>query len=54
MSSKCVADPRNILVRIRNSIKELARFCGGLLAEPAVIVGGGPMTGPAVTALDSQ
>ena len=53
VSGKCVADPRNLLVRIGTPLMNLLDFCGGLLAEPAVIVGGGPMTGPAVTTLDS-
>lgn len=47
-----VADPRNILVRIGTPIQAIVDFCGGFLGEPEVIVGGGPMTGPAV--LDLQ
>lgn len=43
-----IVDPRNVLVRIGTPIQTLLDFCGGLLGKPAVIVGGGPMTGPAV------
>lgn len=48
VSGGAVVDPRNILVRIGTPIQSLLDFCGGLLGEPAVIVGGGPMTGPTV------
>ncbi|NMB02256.1 MAG: electron transport complex subunit RsxC [Firmicutes bacterium] len=48
ISGGSVVDPRNLLVRVGTPIENLLDFCGGLLGEPAVIVGGGPMTGPQV------
>lgn len=47
-----IVDPRNLLVRIGTPIKDLVEFCGGFLGTPAVIVGGGPMTGPAIVDLN--
>lgn len=52
VSGGSVVDPRNVLVRVGTPINELLNFCGGLLGEPAVIVGGGPMTGPEVRSLE--
>lgn len=52
VSGGSVVDPRNVLVRIGTSIKELLDFCGGLLGEPGVIISGGPMTGQEVTSLE--
>lgn len=51
VSGGAVVDPRNVLVRIGTPLEALMEFCGGLLGEPAVIIGGGPMTGPAVVDL---
>lgn len=48
VSGASVVDPRNVLVRIGTPIQTLLEFCGGLLGEPAALVGGGPMTGPPV------
>lgn len=48
VSGGAVVDPRNVLVRIGTPLQTLLDFCGGLLGEPAAIVGGGPMTGPPV------
>lgn len=49
VSGKCCVEPRNILARIGTPLQDLILFCGGYYQEPAVIVGGGPMTGPSVT-----
>ena len=48
VSGGSVVDPRNVLVRIGTPIQALLDFCGGLLGEPAALIGGGPMTGPPV------
>jgi electron transport complex protein RnfC len=48
-----VVDPRNILVRVGTPLKDLLDFCGGTLGEPAVLVGGGPMTGPPIASLEA-
>ncbi|HHT69563.1 MAG TPA: 4Fe-4S dicluster domain-containing protein, partial [Firmicutes bacterium] len=41
-------DPRNVLVRIGTPVQNVLDYCGGLLGEPAVLIGGGPMTGPPI------
>lgn len=51
VSGGSVVDPRNLLVRIGTPIQTLLDFCGGLLGQPAALVGGGPMTGPPVVDL---
>ena len=48
ISGGSVVDPRNLLVRVGTPIQTLLDFCGGLLGQPAALVGGGPMTGPPV------
>lgn len=52
VSGRAVLDPRNVLVRIGTPITRVLEFCGGLVGEPAAIVGGGPMTGPLVVDLE--
>lgn len=51
VSGGAILDPRNVLVRIGTPLQDLLDFCGGFLGKPAVIVGGGPMTGPPVVDL---
>lgn len=46
VSGGSVVDPRNLLVRIGTPVQTVLDFCGGLLAEPAALISGGPMTGP--------
>jgi electron transport complex protein RnfC len=46
VSGGSVVDPRNVLVRIGTPVQTVLDFCGGLLAEPAALISGGPMTGP--------
>jgi len=53
VSGGAVVDPRNVRVRIGTPLQALLDFCGGTLGEPAVIVGGGPMTGPPVASLEA-
>lgn len=48
ISGGSVVDPRNLLVRVGTPIETLLEFCGGLFGDPAVLIGGGPMTGPQV------
>ena len=45
VSGSCLANPKNLLVRIGTPIKNLIEFCGPLKQEPAKIVIGGPMMG---------
>lgn len=45
VTGSCLSNPKNILVRIGTSIKNLIDFCGPLTDEPAKIIIGGPMMG---------
>jgi len=44
VAGSCVANPKNLLVRVGTPIKDLINFCG-LKGEPAKIIMGGPMMG---------
>ena len=41
----CIKNPKNVLVPIGTSYRDLIAFCGGLTHEPKKIVNGGPMMG---------
>ena len=41
----CVAEPKNLNVRLGTPISELIDYCGGLTSEPHKIICGGPMMG---------
>ena len=43
----CVRHPKNLLVPIGTSVRELIEFCGGLTREPSRLINGGPMMGTA-------
>ncbi|MDP3732479.1 MAG: electron transport complex subunit RsxC [Candidatus Omnitrophota bacterium] len=45
VKGSCIANPKNLLVRIGTPIKDLIDFCGPLKEEPAKIIIGGPMMG---------
>jgi electron transport complex protein RnfC len=45
VTGSCLANPKNILVRLGTPIKELIDFCGPLKEEPVKIIIGGPMMG---------
>jgi electron transport complex protein RnfC len=47
-----VKDPQNLLVRLGTPFAEVIDQCGGLVADPAKVIMGGPMTGLAVSSLD--
>lgn len=49
----CVKKPKNVLVPIGTSYKDLFEFCGGLKKEPAKIINGGPMMGSAQWDIES-
>ena len=52
VSGKASVDPRNLVARVGTKVQDVVDFCGGMYGEPAVIVAGGPMTGPAVECLE--
>jgi electron transport complex protein RnfC len=43
-----VKDPKNLMVRIGTTAREIVEFCGGYTGTPAMVIFGGPMTGFAV------
>jgi electron transport complex protein RnfC len=45
VTGSCLANPKNLLVRLGTPLKELIQFCGPLEQEPAKIIFGGPMMG---------
>ena len=45
VTGDCLASPKNLMVRIGTSIRELIEFCQPLKKKPAKIVIGGPMMG---------
>ena len=45
VTGSCLANPKNLLVRLGTPIKNLIDFCGPLKEEPAKIIIGGPMMG---------
>ncbi|MBU1871682.1 MAG: RnfABCDGE type electron transport complex subunit C, partial [Candidatus Omnitrophica bacterium] len=45
VSGDCLANPKNILVRLGTPIKQLIEFCSPLEKNPAKIIIGGPMMG---------
>ena len=49
----CVKKPKNVLVPLGTSYRDLFEFCGGLKKEPAKIINGGPMMGVAQWDIDA-
>ncbi|HOB19413.1 MAG TPA: SLBB domain-containing protein, partial [Candidatus Atribacteria bacterium] len=47
-----VKEPKNLLVRIGTTFRDVIDFCGGLVEEPAKVISGGPMMGIAQHTLD--
>ncbi len=47
-----VREPKNLLVRIGTSVRELIEYCGGFREEPGKVIMGGPMMGIAQFTLD--
>ncbi len=45
VTGNCLANPKNLLVRIGTPVKDLIEQCGPLLKEPKKIIMGGPMMG---------
>jgi electron transport complex protein RnfC len=53
VTGSAVRQPKNLLVPIGISYRELLDFCGGLTTEAARIISGGPMMGFAFANLDA-
>jgi len=45
VTGSCIANPKNLLVRLGTPLKDLIAFCGPLKEEPEKIIIGGPMMG---------
>ena len=43
----CIKNPKNVLVPLGTSYRDLIDFCGGLTREPRKLINGGPMMGAA-------
>lgn len=52
VTGDCIANPRNYLVRIGTTYRQLVEEAGGFLVEPEKIICGGPMMGFAMFDLD--
>lgn len=48
VTGEAVARPRNVLVRVGTSFREVIDFCGGFGVPPGKVLAGGPMMGMAV------
>ncbi|WP_100065098.1 electron transport complex subunit RsxC [Miniphocaeibacter massiliensis] len=53
VTGSAIANPKNILVKVGTSIKEILEFCGGFKEEPGKIIIGGPMMGEAQFTIES-
>ena len=49
VSGGCVAAPKNLIVTLGTTYKDVIDYCSGLKKEPRKIINGGAMTGVAVT-----
>lgn len=52
VDGSAVREPKNLIVPIGTSIRDVIAFAGGLTQEPGKIILGGPMTGSAVDSQD--
>ncbi len=53
VSGTAVKEPKNLLVRVGTSVKEIIEYCGGEASNPKKVVQGGPMTGVALASYDN-
>lgn len=52
VDGSAVKEPKNVIVPVGTSLKDVFEFCGGFSKEPAKALYGGPMMGTAVKTLD--
>ncbi len=52
ISGSAIREPKNLLIRLGTSFKDIIDFCGGFKVAPAKIIMGGPMMGYAQSILD--
>ncbi|MDL2310826.1 electron transport complex subunit RsxC [Peptostreptococcaceae bacterium OttesenSCG-928-C18] len=53
VTGKAIANPKNLLIKVGTSIKEVLEFCGGFKEEPGKIIIGGPMMGESQFTIES-
>ncbi|MDE6667861.1 MAG: electron transport complex subunit RsxC [Clostridia bacterium] len=53
VSGTAVKEPKNLLVKVGTSVKEIIEYCGGEVSSPKKVVQGGPMTGVALANYDN-
>lgn len=54
VDGSAVQEPKNLIVPIGSSVRDLVAACGGLKEEPGKIIFGGPMMGKTVDTLDAS
>jgi len=54
VDGSAIKEPKNLIVPIGSSIRDLVEACGGLKEEPGKIIYGGPMMGKTVDTLDAS
>ena len=52
ITGQAVNNPKNLLVRIGTTLKDVVEFCGGMKGNPGKLVTGGPMMGVTQYTLD--
>lgn len=53
VAGSCIKSPENFEARIGTPFAELAAACGGFCENPAKVISGGPMTGAALSTLET-
>jgi electron transport complex protein RnfC len=52
VTGRAVKEPKNLLLRIGTTFRDVIEFCGGFSEDPAKLIMGGPMMGAAQSNLD--
>ncbi len=52
VTGPCMKNPGNYKVRLGSRVSDVIEECGGLVAEPAKLIMGGPMCGTALDSMD--
>lgn len=52
ITGKGVVEPKNLIVKVGTTFREVIEHCGGLTQNAAKVIAGGPMMGRAVVSLD--
>ncbi len=54
VDGSAVKEPKNLIVPIGSSVRDLVEACGGLKSEPGKLLFGGPMMGKTVATMDAS